>query len=81
MSEPFRDFDELRGLVDAVCDETVTSGQMQRLEELVLAHPEAEAFYVQYMTLVADLDRQFAGQPGPAVRSLSDRLGEAMPAV
>ena len=34
---------------------------MQRLEELLLAHPEAEAHYVQYMSLHADLVRHFAG--------------------
>jgi Concanavalin A-like lectin/glucanases superfamily len=70
---------ELRSLLDVLVEEVATAEQVRRMEELVLTHPEAEAFYVQYMTLVADLDRHFAGKPGQAVRSLSDRLGDAAP--
>src|SRR6266481_6054453 len=80
MSEPFRSFDELRGLVDAVCDETITAAQMQRLEELVLAHPEAEVFYVQYMSQYADLARHFAALPSTTERSLRGRLEGDRPA-
>jgi hypothetical protein len=58
---------ELRMLLDALCEETITTEQTQRLEELVLTNPEAEAFYVQYMSFQADLIRQFSTDlPTPA---------------
>ena len=43
MSRPF-DPEELRALLDALCEETISPEQVRRLEELVLGHPEAEAF-------------------------------------
>jgi hypothetical protein len=66
------DFSELRSLLDAVCEETITEVQMERLEEMVLADPEAEAFYVQYMSMFAELHRHFAG------REVEDRLRERL---
>jgi hypothetical protein len=57
---PSEDFAELHGLLDALCEETITADQMRRLEEILLRRPEAEAYYVQYMSLYADLARQFA---------------------
>ena len=39
---PFQDLAELRALLDALCEESITPEQVGRLEELVLAHPEAE---------------------------------------
>jgi hypothetical protein len=62
---PFPHRDELKALLDALCEETITPEQMARLEELVLAHPEAEAFYVQRMGLHADLIRHFRGLHEP----------------
>jgi hypothetical protein len=59
----FPHLDELRALTDALCEEAITPEQLRRLEELVLAHPEAEAFYVQRMSLHADLIRHFRGLP------------------
>jgi hypothetical protein len=56
---------ELRGLLDALCEESITAAQVRRLEELVLARPEAEAYYVQYMGLYAALGRHYAGRPAP----------------
>ncbi len=73
MSEPLGNFDELRGLLDALCEETITPEQVARLEELVLRHPEAEAFYVQYVGLYADLSRHFAA-PATTEQSLRERL-------
>ena len=35
----FQESDELRVLLDALCEETITAEQMRRLEELVLGHP------------------------------------------
>jgi hypothetical protein len=59
MTQPLSDFGELRTLLDCLCDGTITAAQMQRLEELILEHPEAEAYYVQYLALQADLVRHF----------------------
>jgi hypothetical protein len=58
-------FAELRSLLDALCEGSITAEQAQRLESLVLAHPEGEAHYVQYMQMFADLGRRFAGAPAP----------------
>jgi hypothetical protein len=66
MTSPLLDFAELQTLLDAVCDETVTAEQLQRLETLLLAHPEAEAYYVQYMSHHADVVRHFAAEPRTA---------------
>jgi hypothetical protein len=74
MTSPFPGFTELRGLLDALCEESITAEQMRRLEELVLAHPEAEAYYVQYMSLFADLSRHFAALPGTTAESLRARV-------
>lgn len=62
---------ELRVLLDALCEESITPEQLQRLEELVLAHPEAEAFYVQFMSFQADLVRTvgLSGGAEEAVRT------------
>jgi hypothetical protein len=79
MSQPLSDFEELRGLLDALCEETITPEQVARLEELVLHHPEAEAFYVQYMSLYADLARHFVAAPATTEQSLWERLRGARP--
>lgn len=75
------DSDELRQLLDALCEESISPAQVRRLEELVLGQPEAEAFYVQYMALYADLSRRFAGRPAVTEQSLRDRLAERSTAV
>jgi hypothetical protein len=74
MTQPLDAFSELQALLDALCEESISAEQMQRLEELVLTHPEAEAYYVQYMSLYADLGRHFAVLPGTAEQSLRDRI-------
>jgi hypothetical protein len=76
MTLQFQDFAEFQGLLDALCEETITAEQMHRLEELVLAHPEAEAYYVQYMSLFADLSRHFVASAGATEQSLRGRLAE-----
>jgi hypothetical protein len=63
MSRLSRELAELRRLLDALCEETITADQVQRLEDLVCGHPEAEAYYIQYMSLHADLSRRFAVLP------------------
>ena len=70
------EFDELRQLLDALCEESISPAQVRRMEELVLGRPEAEAYYVQYMALYADLSRRFAGRPAVTEQSLRDRLAE-----
>jgi hypothetical protein len=62
MSTPSYDPAELRELLDALVEESISPEQARRLEELVLKHPEAEAFYVQYMGMVADLSRRLGSQ-------------------
>jgi Concanavalin A-like lectin/glucanases superfamily/FecR protein len=66
---------ELRPLLDALCEESITPEQLQRLEELVLTHPEAEAYYVQFMSFYADLVRNVGGLPPRAERSVRQRAG------
>jgi hypothetical protein len=73
MTQPPHDLVELRTLLDALCEESITDEQFRRLEELLLGRPEAEAHYVQYMSLYADLVRHAAAPhpgssagPGPA---------------
>jgi hypothetical protein len=63
MMRPFEHFEELRALLDALCEETIAAEQVRRLEELVLAHPEAEACYVQSMSLHAGLLDHFRVLP------------------
>jgi hypothetical protein len=73
----FPELAELRGLLDALCEESISVEQVRRLEELVLTRPEAEAFYVQYMSLYADISRHFAVLPSPTEASLRGRVQAA----
>src|SRR5262249_49427373 len=80
MRQSFQKFDELRELLNALCEETITAPQMKHLEGLVLSHPEAEAYYVQYMNLYADLAGHFTGLPGMREQYLRGRgTGEQPP--
>src|SRR5262249_42061277 len=79
MTGPFDKSAELRELLDALCEESITPEQVRRLEELVLTHPEAEAYYVQYMSLYADLGGHFGTLPARAGQSLRDRVGAGQP--
>src|SRR5690349_6271231 len=79
MTPAFPHRDELRALLDALCEETITPEQVARLEELVLAHPEAEAFYVQRMSLHADLIRHFRALPEQAGEAEAAPLAEPAP--
>jgi hypothetical protein len=74
VTSPADDFDELRALVDALCEESISAEQVRRLEAIVLSRPEAEAYYVQSMSQFADLSRRFGGRPAAAEQSLRDRL-------
>jgi hypothetical protein len=81
MTRPFHKSAELRSLLDALCEESITAEQSRRLEELVLAHPEAEAYYVQYLSLYADLISHFSVLPARTEQSLRDRVGAQPPEV
>src|SRR5262249_6431933 len=72
--------DELKALLDALAEEMITPEQVSRLEALVLAHPEAEAQYVQYMSMVADLNWHFSA-PAGAKQSLRERVSSSRPPV
>lgn len=52
-------FDELRGLLEALCEEAITPEQLARLEALVLNDPEAEIFYINYIQMHVDILREF----------------------
>lgn len=60
MREPDRDA-ELRVLLEALCEESITPEQMARLEAMMMADPEAETIYLEFMHLQADLLREFGG--------------------
>jgi hypothetical protein len=77
MTPRFEQLDELRALLNALCEETIQPEQLRRLEELVLSHPEAEAYYVQFMSLQADLIGHFRTLPAALERSLPGRSGAA----
>jgi hypothetical protein len=79
MSGPSHPSDELRTLLYGLCDETITTEQVRRLEELVLTHPEAEAYYVQFMRMHSDLIHRFGALPARTEQSLRDRASAAMP--
>ncbi|VTU00863.1 Uncharacterized protein OS=Blastopirellula marina DSM 3645 GN=DSM3645_25091 PE=4 SV=1: Laminin_G_3 [Gemmataceae bacterium] len=55
---------DLPDLVDAVCDESATPGQVDRLEELIAGHPAAAEYYVRAAWLSAGLVTHFA-PPAP----------------
>jgi len=71
--------EELQILLDALCEESISPDQLARLEQLVLSHPEAEAHYVQYMSLVADLSRHFVAAPVRTEQSLRERVETIRP--
>jgi hypothetical protein len=79
MTQSFQDHAELGDLLHALCEETITPEQMRRLEELVLAHPEAEALYVQCLDLQAGLARHFAASPATIEPSLRRRIETPSP--
>lgn len=54
---------ELQPLLDALCEESITTEQMARLEVLVQAFPEAKQHYIEFMSFQADLIGAIAGVP------------------
>lgn len=76
MNRPSGESAELRALLDALCEESIADDQLRRLEELILTDPQAEAYYIQYLSFFADVGWHFAGPPVAAERSLRHRLGD-----
>jgi hypothetical protein len=77
--EPER-LDELRRLVEALCEERITPEEAARLEALVLADPRAEALYITYLTMQADLAREIGGHPAAAAGGGGDARPDVPPA-
>jgi hypothetical protein len=71
---------ELKPLLDALCEETISPEQLRRLEELVLNHPEAEAHYIRFMSFYADLIGELGGLPQRAPIPLPAQASEPKPA-
>ena len=53
--------DELKSLVDAVCDNTITNEQAERLESILKSDEAALNFYVQSMWLEEGIARHSSG--------------------
>ncbi len=76
MNGPFKDQAELQQLLDALCEQTISLEQMRRLEELLLANPQAEAYYVLFMSQCADLREYFsADQANPQALGPAPQAG------
>lgn len=67
-------WDELPRLLEALCEERITPAEAGRLEALVLSDPRAESLYITYLTMQADLAREFGGHPAAAVGGDGPRL-------
>jgi hypothetical protein len=52
---------ELRGLLEALAEERITPDQAERLGTIILSDPKFEEMYITYMTMQADLVREFGG--------------------
>lgn len=59
----FPEAEELRALLDKLCEERIRPEEIARLEEIVLNRPEAEAYYVQFMGMYADLTHALSVPP------------------
>ncbi|AMV18001.1 LamG-like jellyroll fold domain-containing protein [Planctomyces sp. SH-PL14] len=59
----FPEAEELRALLDKLCEERIRPEEIARLEEIVLSRPEAEAYYVQFMGMYADLTHALSVPP------------------
>ncbi len=68
-------------LLDALCEETITPEQLQRLETLVLSHPEAERHYIQCMSLHANIIGHVVGRPASVASVAGSSAGQVVPAV
>jgi hypothetical protein len=58
---------ELLGLLEALCEATITSEQCVQLQTLLSDDPKARRLYVEYMTFAADIRRTFSAYPKQTV--------------
>ena len=63
--EPER-LDELRRLLEALCEERITPEEGRGWRRWCWPTREAEALYITYLTMQADLSREIGGHPAPA---------------
>lgn len=56
------EFSELRELIEALLETRITDAEIERLEEILRSAPRFERFYLTYMTMQADLVREFSGR-------------------
>jgi len=75
----FPEAEEFRALLDRLFEDRISPQEVARLEELMMARPEAEACYVQYLGLYADLAHALAAPTKSAEDALRRRLGAAAP--
>ena len=61
MTRELDEFEELRGLLEALFEERIIPDQVERLGEILLSDPKLEEMYITYMTMQADLVREFGG--------------------
>lgn len=76
---PFPEEEELRALLDALCEDRITTAEIARLEELVLTRPEAEVYYVQYLGMFAELSTTLSTPAALNEGALRRRLESARP--
>lgn len=74
----FPEFEELRALLDALWEERISPAEVKRLEQLVLERPEAEAYYVQSMSLFADVAQTFSTSRELTERALRQRVANGL---
>lgn len=55
MSERTEEFDEIRAIADAICDQEADQKQLSRLQVLLEGNDEAQRFYLEYMDMNASL--------------------------
>ena len=65
---------ELRDLIDALCEDTLTDESAARLEALVVEHDEACRYYLDYLNLHGALSLENGGDPFDAAPTLRQPL-------
>ena len=70
------EFAELRGLLDALSEERIAPDQVERLGTIVLSDPKSADMYITYMTMQADLVREFGGHAPASAGGSGESEGE-----
>ena len=79
MSREAGELDELRGLLEALCEERIAPREAERLEAILRLGPRFEEYYVTYMTMQADLVREFGGHDPGLACAPSEAAGPERP--